>query len=122
LQGRAVLVVEDEYLQAEDMVQALGEAGARVIGPFPIAASAIKAMRSETGIDAAVLDINLRGNDVFTLAWLLHENSTPFMFASGYDRKVLPEDYRDVPLLEKPFALEQLIGTPTKICDGKKPG
>jgi hypothetical protein len=35
----------------------------------------------------------------------------PFMFATGYDQSQIPEPYRDVPRLEKPFSVSQLIAS-----------
>ncbi|WP_170267928.1 hypothetical protein [Methylobacterium oxalidis] len=40
LAGRRVLVVEDQYLLACDMAQALGAEGAEVIGPVPTCSAA----------------------------------------------------------------------------------
>ena len=36
LTGRRVLVIEDEYFLADDIVQALTALGARVVGPYEI--------------------------------------------------------------------------------------
>ncbi|QKK20501.1 response regulator [Rhizobium indicum] len=35
LTGRKVLVVEDNYLQAKTIAEALADHGAEVLGPFP---------------------------------------------------------------------------------------
>lgn len=123
LAGRAILVVEDEYFQAEDMAQALARAGARLVGPYPAISAAIKALQSDPVLDAAVLDVNLRGQDVFPLAEMLASRSIPFIFATGYDRDILPEEYRHARVLEKPFEVEQLIAGLADICasGGKDP-
>ena len=64
LSGRSVLVVEDEFFQAKDLAQALANAGARLVGPFPSLKTAMEALEEEPSVDVAVLDINLRGRAV----------------------------------------------------------
>lgn len=121
LDGRTILVVEDEYLQAEDLVQALEGAGARLVGPWPVVSVAMAAVEAAPALDAAVLDINLRGQDVYALAGMLAGRGIPFLFATGYDRRILPQEYREVPVLEKPFKIERLVAALADLCaSGRK--
>ena len=39
---------------------------------------------------------------------LLRERGVPFVFASGYGPRGVPEAYRDSPTLQKPFQAEAL--------------
>ncbi|WP_414472495.1 response regulator [Microvirga sp. M2] len=98
-----VLVVEDEYFIADDMAKALEKLGAEVVGPVPKPDKALMLLSSGEGIDAAVLDINLRGEEVFPVADALAERGIPFVFATGYDPSSVPVAYADVPRWEKPF-------------------
>jgi CheY-like chemotaxis protein len=109
LKGVLVLVVEDEYLIADDLRKALTDAGAEIIGPVPAVGDAIEALRKAERIDAAVLDINLRGEMIFPVADALLERGIPFVFATGYDRSSLPERFADFPRIEKPLHAEKLI-------------
>ncbi len=59
LRDRRILVVEDEFLIAMSLQDALENAGAVVVGPAPSVEKAIKQIESEPHIDAAVLDVNL---------------------------------------------------------------
>jgi DNA-binding response OmpR family regulator len=59
LQGLRILVVEDEYLIADDLRDALLEASAIVLGPVPTVDAAKELIGREPMIDAALLDINL---------------------------------------------------------------
>jgi hypothetical protein len=34
----------------------------------------------------------------------------PFLFATGYGGRIVPAPYRDTPILQKPFSLEELKG------------
>ena len=105
-----MLVVEDEYFIAEELRQALERLGTTVVGPVPTGEEALALLKSEP-IDAAVLDINLRGEMSFAVADALEERAIPFVFATGYDRAAIPERFRDVPLWSKPFDAERLVLT-----------
>ena len=103
LAHRRVLVVEDEYYLADDMAQALARLGAEVVGPVPTRDKALALLASGEKIDAAVLDINLKGETVFPVADALAARGVSFVFATGYDESAVPPAYRDVPRWEKPF-------------------
>ena len=107
LNGRRILVVEDEYFLAEDLREELSDCGAQVLGPVANVKDAIAFIRTG-GIDAAVLDINLQGELVFSTADELRAQGIPFAFATGYDRSSVPQRFADVPRLEKPLKARQL--------------
>ena len=109
LAGCRVLVVEDEYFIADDITRALRKLGAEVIGPLPSREEALDVFSSEERIDAAVLDINLRGDVIYPLADALRERGVPFVFATGYDAGSIPEAYRGVARWEKPFDPHALV-------------
>ena len=104
---RRVLVVEDEYYLAQDLARALQKLGAQVVGPVPTLEAALALIGAEP-VDAAVLDINLRGEEVYPVADALAERGIPFVFATGYDRSSIPATYQDVPRWEKPFDPHEL--------------
>jgi CheY-like chemotaxis protein len=108
LQGRRVLVVEDEYFIADDVATELVSVGAHVVGPVPDLPGAIEVIASGEPIDVAVLDINLQGETVYPLADALRERQVPFVFATGYGHALIPEGYRDVPRWEKPHDHREL--------------
>lgn len=103
LQGRRILVVEDEYFLADDVRDALTQAGAEVLGPAPSVEEAAALIAQEARIDAAVLDVNLRGDLVFPVADALRARGVPFAFATGYDRWTLPDRFTDALRVEKPL-------------------
>jgi len=103
LTGRRVLVVEDEYFVADDIVRALHQLGAEVVGPFGSRDEALASFSVEDAIDVAVLDINLHGEPIYPLADALRQHGVPFVFATGYAKSSLPAAYRDIPRWEKPF-------------------
>ncbi|MEA1013993.1 response regulator [Sphingosinicella sp. LY1275] len=106
--GARILVVEDEYYLADDLACAFERRGAEIAGPVATAAAADKLIAAG-GIDYAVIDLNLRGSMAFTLGDRLREAGIPFLIASGYTRDSLPDRFREVPQIEKPFSVAQVL-------------
>lgn len=102
LAGRRVLLVEDDYFIAASLQGQFEEGGARVLGPVPSVRDALRLIASTPEIDAAVLDINVQEEWVFPVADALRARGVPFVFATGYDRTVIPAPYAAVPHCEKP--------------------
>jgi CheY-like chemotaxis protein len=102
-----ILVVEDEYLLAEALADALTALGAQVVGPVAGLAEALD-LAADAAIDGAVLDINLRGEMVFPLADALAARGVPYLFATGYGHETIPQRYQDVPTLSKPVDAQAL--------------
>jgi DNA-binding NtrC family response regulator len=101
LENASVLVVEDEYFIATEIARALEEAGARAVGPAGTVEQA-KALLAEQQVDAAILDLNLRGNMAVPLVEQLSKRGMPCVIVSGYGSESLPESISGVPNLEKP--------------------
>lgn len=108
LRGRQVLVVEDEYILAEDLHRTLEEAGAIVLGPVPSVADAIALIEAEPEIDGAVLDLNLDGEMVFPVADMLAEREIPFVFTTGYEAWNVPARFANATRCEKPVEAGKL--------------
>lgn len=108
LAGKRILVVEDEPLLAMDIAGQLEDAGAHVVGPAASEAGAL-GMIEQYRFDAALLDANLDGLPVDTIAAALARAKVPFVFVSGYDRDSLPDEFGDIELLPKPFDPRQLL-------------
>jgi CheY-like chemotaxis protein len=102
LSGCRVLVIEDEYFLADDMAKMLRSRGAEVVGPVGDIEDALELLHSQS-FHMAVLDINLKNKMIYPVADELRARAVPFIFVSGYDAVVIPEDYRDVVLLRKPL-------------------
>ena len=104
---RRILVVEDQTAIAMIFEEVLREAGFEVVGPVSKLSAAIDLARDEM-LDAAVLDITIRGGAVYPVADILKQRNVPFVLASGYEEWALPDAYRGVPRLSKPFTPEDI--------------
>ena len=114
LEGRRILVVEDEPLLAMDIAGQLEDAGACVIGPVGNVAAALS-MIEQYRFHAALLDANLAGNLIDDVAAALAQNNIPFVFISGYNRASLPKAFDAVKLLSKPFDTNSLLAAVAKL-------
>jgi DNA-binding response OmpR family regulator len=103
-----VLVVEDEYFIARELVDALKQRGFEVVGAVPDVDRALSAV-SEGWFDVAVLDLNLQDRADFRVADALAAKRIPFLFATGYDASIVPDRFADVLRFEKPYDPDQLI-------------
>ena len=106
LAGMRILIAEDEYLLADELAQFFESVGAIVLGPAPDVPAARPYLDQA---DAAVLDINLNGGTVFPIADELFLRRVPFVFFSGTDGSFLPERFRFVGSLPKPFNWSRVI-------------
>jgi CheY-like chemotaxis protein len=104
-----VMVAEDVALIALDMVEGLRERGMDVIGPCMSLKECMDCIGGAQTIDAAILDVDLAGKDVFPAAMLLRKLGIPFVFHSGHlERAHLPRELADVPLFNKPAPLDSM--------------
>ncbi|CAO4176941.1 response regulator [Methylorubrum populi] len=114
LVGRRVLVVEDEYLIARDLEYSLQQAGADVAGPVPDVQQALMLIEADA-LDAAILDVNLRGDSVYAVADQLTACGVPYLFATGDVQIADRSDYRSRPKLEKPILSDELLRAVNKL-------
>lgn len=108
--AKRVLIVEDEVLIAMNLEDMLNELGHEVVGQTTRIDKAMELAR-ESDIDFAVLDINLAGKKSFPVADILRQRGIPFAFATGNGPEGLMDGYRDLPVLQKPYAQEDLKRT-----------
>jgi DNA-binding response OmpR family regulator len=108
LAGRAILLVEDEYLIAADaemMLAQLGAARVDLVGDFDEA----QALAAEGQFDAVILDVNLNGKLSFPIAKILELRGIPFVFATGYNLQFRPlPGFEHGICITKPYSAERL--------------
>lgn len=108
---RRIMILEDDALIAIDIAAMVEELGHKSVGPFRSAQDARKALCA-SGVDFALLDFELSGENSAELAELLNGRDVPFAFVTGHARDHLPERFADTPILVKPVSeidLERLL-------------
>jgi CheY-like chemotaxis protein len=102
-----VLIVEDEIIVALFMEDMLAELGYEVAGVVCHVDEAL-ARSHQPDFAMAVLDVHLNGKEVFPFADRLAEIGMPFVFATGYGARGIPQRFQDRPILAKPFVPDDL--------------
>ncbi|MET0527472.1 MAG: response regulator [Microvirga sp.] len=103
------LIVEDQALIGMALEAYLEEFGYQVAGPLTSNASALAWLESNTP-DLAILDYVLSDGSCLELVRELRRRRVPFLIYSGHSRKAeTPEEFQNVPWLEKPAARAQLL-------------
>ncbi|TCD16576.1 response regulator [Oricola cellulosilytica] len=105
----SILVAEDEGLIALDLQMTLEDEGATVVGPYSTVESCLDAVEKQS-FDFAILDVNLRGRNVFPVAEKLIRRGIPFVFHTGHgDRIELLKKFPDAKVYRKPTEIHHLI-------------
>jgi DNA-binding response OmpR family regulator len=105
--GLRVFVVEDEPMIRIMVTDMLGELGHTIAAEAGHLDQALELAQSAE-LDLAILDVNLKGRLITPVAELIRARKLPIIFATGYGAEGLPEQFRDLPALQKPFQLETL--------------
>lgn len=108
LTGRHVLIIEDNFYQAEDTRESLASAGA-VVAACRATPPDLDELLARTPIDIALLDINLGQIRSFDLARALLAREIPFVFLTGYDPGIVPAELAAAPVIAKPADTAVLI-------------
>jgi DNA-binding response OmpR family regulator len=93
------------------MKDTLTELGFHVIGPIGDLGNAIAELQGEP-FQAAVLDVNLKGEMIYSLADEIAGRGVPFIFVTGYGSEAIEARFADVPVLQKPvdrMALQRIL-------------
>ena len=106
--GCRVLVVENDFMLADDLRRDLERQGADVMGPVASVAEALDLLWIEPSPDAAILDVFLDDEVSYSIADILRGRGIPFVFAINRLAWMIPHAYADVPRLEKPVDMRRL--------------
>ena len=109
LQGKQILVAEDDAILAFDLGITLQRAGAKILGPALTLAHTLSLAQSAS-ISAAVLDVSLRNEEVFPAARELKGRGIGIVFYTGYAAvEQLRRDWPDAQVLTKPASARLLV-------------
>ncbi|MBP6029926.1 MAG: response regulator [Sphingobium sp.] len=110
---RSILIVEDEAMIALMLEEYLDMLGHHVSGVAASIAEA-EALIERGGIDLAILDCHLGGEEVWPVADRLMADGVDVILSSGGSIAALPPRYAACPMLQKPYtigALDELLGS-----------
>jgi DNA-binding response OmpR family regulator len=114
-----VLLVEDETLQATMLRVLLLDRGLKVIHAQNVR-QAFDLLEKER-IAAAILDITLADAEVYPVAARLRTRGIPFFFASGAEYYEIDPAYADIPLVHKPYRIDQVYATLDRLLGIEEP-
>lgn len=106
-QPRCILIVEDEPLIAmmlEDFLESLGHTVKAVCESVEEARRAVR----EGGFELAILDVNLKGENIWPVASELDTLGIPFVIASGGHVDPPPAEFANVPMIDKPYTIDRV--------------
>jgi DNA-binding NtrC family response regulator len=116
LAGYRVLIVEDETLVAQNIREMLLEAEGIPVGPVASVSEARQLIKEGTGLNAALLDVNLNDGLVTPVLEALSARGVPTVVYTG---GIVPDDVRqrhpELIALSKPVLPARLIGELRKV-------
>ncbi len=116
-EGSRIFIAEDEDLVRnllEEMLAGLGH-DVRVSA---ISVEEAVEVAGSSDFDAAILDINLRGQPIYPAADILMERKIPFIFATGLASDDMPDRFKAAPRVQKPFVEHQLQEALDRVLTG----
>lgn len=124
LDGKRVLILEDEALIALTLTDAVRDAGCEVVGPVGTIEAALELIRQNPP-DIAVLDVNLAGKGSAPVAEALRSLGVPWVYCTGYAEPASQIDAALIaPMLTKPIdplalaaALRRALGKQPMACN-----
>jgi CheY-like chemotaxis protein len=105
--GHSILIVEDEPLIAMMLEDFLDSLGHKVRGTCDTVQGALDEVE-KGGFDLAILDVNLKGENVWPVAALLRAKSVPFVIATGGHVDPPPPEFTNAPVIEKPYTVDRV--------------
>lgn len=114
LSDRRILVVEDDMLIRLSLEGMLVDLGCNSVSTAATIDQSLRLIDAHV-FDAATLDVNLDGTCSYPVAETLVRRGVPFVFSTGYDAHFLRDEYRNRPILKKPFSYEELAEMLTRL-------
>ena len=107
LDGRSVLILEDEPVIGFALADMVETIGGRVCGTTFRVAEALELLERQA-CDAAILDVNIAGERSYPVADALAARGIPFIFATGYGDSEHPERFAKWPTVTKPYGIDEI--------------
>lgn len=107
--AKPVLIVEDEFIIAMELADAVAECEGTVVGPFATVSEAL-AVLDRVIIAAAILDARLIDRDISPIALRLAKEGIPLVVHSGTGLPpAVAAQWPDLPVFLKPGAAKDVV-------------
>jgi CheY-like chemotaxis protein len=117
LSGCRIVILEDDYYQASDCRFILEQEGAKVVAVTSRIPD-LSALLAEGRLDVVLIDINLGYGLSFDFARELKAKGIPFVFLTGYDAAMLPDDLAGSAYLSKPADGARIVAMLAEMTKG----
>lgn len=101
------IVIEDQYLLAEAVSDALLKLGCDVMGSAATVDGGLQLLQSRA-CDFAVVDLDLQGQISSSILDLICDRGSPFLLATGMFPEDIPDRHRDALRLTKPYDMHEI--------------
>ena len=102
-----VLILEDNFIISCDIAGLVTESLHAVPVMASSVATALKLIPDDIAL--AFLDIDVLDGVSYPVARKLIENEIPFIFVSGKNKELLPDEFRQSPFVSKPASADKLV-------------
>ena len=109
LDGLKIFVVEDEALIAIMLEDILLDLNCLVAGPHFSVQQATDALDGGVMPDAAILDVNVGGQQIYPVAEMLRARGVPLVFATGYGQSGLDSAWASSVAVMKPYLQSDIV-------------
>jgi two-component SAPR family response regulator len=107
LAGLRAFIVEDEALVLLTLEDMLADLGCQVVVSVQHVEEALR-FALDVAVDVALLDVNVGGTRIDSVARILSARGIPIVFVTGYESPSLPAGSEHAVRVAKPFEASQL--------------
>lgn len=119
LNGRRILILEENSQVADLLADMVTRFGCEVLGPVEQVSDALDVISGVT-VDAAILDVSIKGEISFVLADELTRRGTPYAFASGNKTPESIARYAPASIITKPYTEQHIFAVLCDLIDGAR--
>ena len=102
-----ILLVEDQALLQLPLEEALTARGFACL--YASTLDGAREILKTEKVSAAILDVNIRGTAVFSVAREIKALGAPCIFTTGYTDAAIPPEFADAPYFRKPYDIDHVI-------------
>lgn len=119
LKGRRILILEEHPAIGALLAEMVSGFGCEIIGPSHKIGDAMELITGVT-VDAAILDVTIKGELSFPLADELLRRNIPYAFASGNKTPESIERYAPAPIITKPYSEQHIFQVLCGLIEGAR--